>query len=252
MKKSKIIIPVLLIIAICIAAFSACPSSNGNGNQNQGHAVTFNANGGTGGPAALTNTTQITAQQATPAPTKDGYSFGGWAATATGTTPITFPHTITRKTTLYAIWSKDTPPPPAPIVSTVFGMIIGSSNWYTGTEYIDYKINGDTVDVSLKGGANAFAINFKQVAGTTAGEGVATQLRDYVQGSGWNAWRDAVPHTYYDATYGNQHYLVVWRDNPHPDRGGIIEKVEIRFRAANETERVVAVNISYTPLQDND
>jgi LPXTG-motif cell wall-anchored protein len=76
------------------------------------YSIIYNENTGTGGPAdqtLLINGTYTLIQ--TPEPTKasDGtysYSFGGWAAAANGTTPITTVTINNGNKTVYAIWNK--------------------------------------------------------------------------------------------------------------------------------------------------
>lgn len=89
---------------------------NNDGNDNQGnngdsdktYTLTYNANGGTGAPAAQTGNGSITLSSATPA--KGGYVFLGWATTASakeakykaGTS-----YKLTSDTTLYAVWTNE-------------------------------------------------------------------------------------------------------------------------------------------------
>ena len=84
----------------------------------------YNANGGTGAPDSQTYTalsatsTQATFTVPNQTPTKDGYTFKGWADSATATTaqyqpggPIAVKHENSPKT-VYAVWEESDPQPP--------------------------------------------------------------------------------------------------------------------------------------------
>ena len=84
----------------------------------------YNANGGTGAPDSQTYTalsatsTQATFTVPNQTPTKDGYTFKGWADSATATTAqyqpggtIAVKHTDSPKT-VYAVWEESDPQPP--------------------------------------------------------------------------------------------------------------------------------------------
>ena len=84
----------------------------------------YNANGGTGAPDSQTytslsaTTTQATFTVPNQTPTKEGYTFKGWADSATATTaqyqpggPIAVKHTDSPKT-VYAVWEESDPQPP--------------------------------------------------------------------------------------------------------------------------------------------
>ena len=84
----------------------------------------YDANGGTGAPDSQTYTalsatsTQATFTVPNQTPTKEGYTFKGWADSATATTaqyqpggPIAVKHTDSPKT-VYAVWEESDPQPP--------------------------------------------------------------------------------------------------------------------------------------------
>jgi len=73
------------------------------------YTLTYNANNGTGGPAAQTGIaagTNVTLAT-TGLPTRTGYTFEGWAATSTGTATITS-IAVNANTTVYAVWQQNT------------------------------------------------------------------------------------------------------------------------------------------------
>ena len=72
-----------------------------------GFTLSFNANGGSGAPAAVSNITSyvIKAQY----PVRNGYTFLGWSTSATATVAtytVGSTITLTKNTTLYAVWQK--------------------------------------------------------------------------------------------------------------------------------------------------
>ena len=79
--------------------------------------ITFNANGHGTAPAAITVNK---GEQATaPAePTDDNYDFGGWYTEAACTNKFEFPQAVNDNITLYAKWTKKTPPAPETVTIT--------------------------------------------------------------------------------------------------------------------------------------
>jgi len=71
--------------------------------------ITFNANGGTGGPTSATKTYGTTLTLPTSKPTKTGYTFLGWGTTSTATSATYSAggsYTKNEGDTLYALWKK--------------------------------------------------------------------------------------------------------------------------------------------------
>ena len=71
--------------------------------------VTYNANGGSGAPAAQTKTYGTALTLSSTKPTRSGYTFVGWGTTASDTTSNYSPggsYTSNAAITLYAIWKK--------------------------------------------------------------------------------------------------------------------------------------------------
>ena len=80
-----------------------------NANSIQTFTITYNANGGTGAPAAQTKTHGTALTLSTTKPTRDGYTFLGWAESKTATSAQYQPggqFTKDADTTLYAVWSE--------------------------------------------------------------------------------------------------------------------------------------------------
>ncbi len=96
------------------------------------YTLTYNANGGTGAPAAQTGNGNITLSSAKP--TRSGYAFLGWATKASATAAQYQPgasFNLTANTTLYAVWKKVETPPAAQPTVTIRN--------YTANKSVDYK-----------------------------------------------------------------------------------------------------------------
>ena len=122
---------------ICILRFKVIASSAGNTNLNfsaleatdsvdapinmsggsytlplvQRYTVTYNANGGTGAPAAQTKYTGDSLKLSSVKPTRTGYTFLGWATSATATSAqyaAGGTYTGNANVTLYAVWKANT------------------------------------------------------------------------------------------------------------------------------------------------
>ena len=72
--------------------------------------ITYNANGGTGGPTSSTATKGSASLLSTKKPTRSGYTFQGWARTSSATSAVWQPGgkiTAYSNQTLYAVWKKN-------------------------------------------------------------------------------------------------------------------------------------------------
>ena len=90
------------------------------------YTVTYNANGGSGAPSAQTKTEDVALTLSTVKPTRSGYTFQGWATSATATTAQYQPgdsYTTNASVTLYAVWKKNVDPENAPTI--VIGEVSG-------------------------------------------------------------------------------------------------------------------------------
>lgn len=78
--------------------------------QTMTYTVSYNANGGTGAPAAQTKTYGATLALSSTIPTRTGYTFMGWGTTSAATVPTYQPgasYTANGNITLYAVWQAD-------------------------------------------------------------------------------------------------------------------------------------------------
>ncbi len=74
------------------------------------YAVNYNANGGSGAPSAQTKTHGIALTLSSTRPTRNGYSFVGWATSAGSTSPSYQPsatYTNNAPVNLYAVWTSE-------------------------------------------------------------------------------------------------------------------------------------------------
>ena len=93
------------------------------------YTITYDANGGTGAPAAQTKTQDVTLTISSIVPTRTGYTFLGWAESSTATTAQYQPggsFTKNANTTLYAVWQA------APAANTAT-ISVGSATGQAGT-----------------------------------------------------------------------------------------------------------------------
>lgn len=72
--------------------------------------VSYNANGGSGAPSSQTKTYGVKLTLSSTKPTRSGYSFSGWATSATGSVAYQSGGTYTanKAVTLYAVWTQTT------------------------------------------------------------------------------------------------------------------------------------------------
>ncbi|MBQ7821731.1 MAG: InlB B-repeat-containing protein, partial [Clostridia bacterium] len=74
------------------------------------YTVTYDANGGSGAPASQTKTHGVTLTLSTTKPTRTGYTFAGWATSASGSAAYAAgaSYSTNASATLYAAWTADT------------------------------------------------------------------------------------------------------------------------------------------------
>ncbi len=75
------------------------------------YTVSYDANGGIGAPASQTKTHDVNLTLSTTAPTRDGYTFKGWATSANGEVEYASgaSYTANEDVTLYAVWEEVVP-----------------------------------------------------------------------------------------------------------------------------------------------
>lgn len=75
------------------------------------YTISYDANGGNGAPSSQTASLGLSLTLSTAKPTRDGYTFLGWATSSQATTATHSPggaYTFTAATTLYAVWQRAT------------------------------------------------------------------------------------------------------------------------------------------------
>ena len=88
------------------------------------YTILYNANGGSGAPAAQTKTHDVALKLSTQQPTRDGYTFIGWATSSSATSAQYQPggsYTSNANVTLYAVWQMKDTNAPTITVATVNG-----------------------------------------------------------------------------------------------------------------------------------
>lgn len=123
------------------------------------YTITFNANGGSGTPAAQTKTHGTALTLSSTKPTRDGYTFLGWATSSTATSAQYKPgagYTQDADVTLYAVWQKN----------SVSGF--GSFYCQNGTIVGTYNAPGGMIEVYVNGlgaqsGFNSVSVNYSPV-----------------------------------------------------------------------------------------
>ena len=79
--------------------------------QKRTYTVSYSANGGSGAPGSQTKTYGVTLTLSSTTPTRSGYTFQGWATSASGGVAYSpgGSYTDNAAVTLYAVWSEDGP-----------------------------------------------------------------------------------------------------------------------------------------------
>ena len=127
------------------------------------YTVTYNANGGSGAPAAQTKTHDVALTLSATVPVREGYTFKGWATSASGAVQYQpgAKYTANTAATLYAVWT--------PISYTV--------NFYDGTTLLASKTLRYDESGTLSYGATPAKDGFKFTGWSSINGGPAT-LRD--------------------------------------------------------------------------
>lgn len=120
------------------------------------YTVSFNTQGGSEAPAAVTRKYQNTFAKPED-PTKQGYTFSGWATSSGSTTPVEWPYQVTKTETLYAIWTANTN-------TTYYVRHMGRNLADTG-----YELLGEEQQLTGTTGANTAAVYIEQTHFTPVG-----------------------------------------------------------------------------------
>lgn len=114
------------------------------------YTITFNPNGGSGGPTTQTKTYGTNLTLSSSKPTRSGYTFKGWstsktANSATYTAGATFSTNITANTTLYAVWQSNyTKPKISNFSVTRWGSNSTTGAAMDGGPYVRVRFNWST------------------------------------------------------------------------------------------------------------
>lgn len=123
--------------------------------------ITYNANGGSGAPVPQTKTSGKALTLSSTKPTRQGYTFLGWATSSSASSTQYNPgssFTTDANTTLYAVWRKDVAPTGAQLV-------VGSVTGRSGSII--------SVPISIKNNPGIYAIRFEMEIDTNVFEFVS-------------------------------------------------------------------------------
>ena len=148
------------------------------------YTVTYNANGGSGAPAAQIKVEGTALTLATAKPTRTGYTFKGWATSATATTAQYQPgasYSADSAVTLYAVWNKDVVEPTGVSLNlTTLNRVVGETYTFTATVTPSNATNknvtwtssdASVVTVDSSGKIEALKIGTSTITATTADGG---------------------------------------------------------------------------------
>lgn len=152
------------------------------------YAVTFNANGGNGAPAAQTKWYGETLTISATKPTRSGYIFKGWATSSTATTATYQPgdsYTTNAALSLYAVWQQGT------------YTIAYAANGGSSTPASQTKTHGVALTlrpaISRANGTASYTVSYSinYSGGTNPSSGTATKTTKYTF-AGWKATNGTV------------------------------------------------------------
>lgn len=152
------------------------------------YAVTFNANGGNGAPAAQTKWYGETLTISATKPTRSGYIFKGWATSASATTATYQPgasYTTNAPLALYAVWQQGT-------YTIAYAANGGSSTPASQTKTHGVALTLRPAISRANGTTNytvSYSINYS--GGTNPSSGTATKTTKYTF-AGWKATNGTV------------------------------------------------------------
>lgn len=152
------------------------------------YSVTFNANGGTGAPAAQTKWHGETLTISATKPTRSGYIFKGWATSSTATTATYQPgasYTTNAALALYAVWQQGT------------YTITYAANGGSSTPASQTKTHGVAITlrpaISRNNGTTSYTVSYSinYSGGSNPSSGTATKTTKYTF-AGWKATNGTV------------------------------------------------------------
>ena len=153
--QAEAVVPTLYLIAQTEVAGGEGTSANpyylnvGNSDSST-YTVRYNANGGKNAPTNQTKTKDVSLTLNSGVPSKDGYTFKGWATTSSATTATYQPggsYTTNKSITLYAVWSQNK----VIVRFNTNSGTLASSTTYNGTTYT-WTASGGTISRKVGSG----------------------------------------------------------------------------------------------------
>ena len=191
------------------------------------YTVSYNANGGSGAPAAQTKTHDVALKLSTQQPTRDGYTFLGWATNSSATSAQYQPggsYTSNANVTLYAVWQNDT---------------------YT----ITYYSNGGVMCLRGVGGAYTDDYNTESKGKSTViGKNIYTITRDGYTFMGWATNPNATVAQYQNGDIYNKDVDIDLYALWHKNASGNSPVIEAKGTTGMAGEEVsVTINLKNNP-----
>ncbi len=138
------------------------------------YSITYNANGGSGAPAAQTKTHGVTLTLSSTKPTRSGYTFLGWS-TSSSATSATYSaggsFNINANTTLYAVWKQNIVKCSNPTMKTISNKVTGVSvewNSVSGADsyYVYRQVGSGSWSLIASGVTKCSYLDTSVVSGT--------------------------------------------------------------------------------------
>lgn len=147
----------------------------------RGYTLTYNANGGSGAPSAVSNITSATISSTKP--TRAGYDFLGWSTSSTATSASYVAGnsiTLSANVTLYAVWKKKT------------YAVTYNANGGSGVPSTQYKTHGETLTLSStkpsksETSADSYTVTLNANGGVCSYSSLSAARTTYYTFSKWN------------------------------------------------------------------
>lgn len=173
------------------------------------YTVSYNANGGNGAPSSQTKQYNKTLTLSSTKPTRDGYTFVGWAESSSASSAqyqSGGSYTSNKNLTLYAVWKLSKVDPSLTFSSSSLSMDLGTSKTVSikfagdGIQSIGGTINGQSLcDVSW--GTTNWSAGTTSLTVTGKKEGKATITVNLMDKDGKTIYSKSFTATFVDPTY---------------------------------------------------
>lgn len=149
--------------------------------------VTYNANGGSGAPAAQTKYYKHTLKLSSTKPTRSNYTFKGWATSSTATTATYQPGanlTTNANVTLYAVWQANKPAAPSGVKAVSASSTSVKVSWNAVSGVTGYQVWRATSANGTYTALGSVTTTNRTCTGLTAGTKYYFKVRAYKETNG--------------------------------------------------------------------